>query len=239
MRNLVLILFLLVSVPLEASEQFKSNSVSFGTSVAATFDSSVTTGNTVIVFISCEYGGVNCGTVDSISDGTNTYSLAVFLDTGPRQWIYYDCDVTGGSLTVTATFTTPSSYYLLTIVEYAGVADSDCLDQTASDYEAASDDSYSSTSATTTQADELLVGVHHNFDETETFTPDTGWATVTTFSGGTTHIHSVQDRTVSSTGSYESSGTLVASQAAKSNCMATFKLAGGAPDHTVIQSPIF
>ncbi len=97
-------------------------------------------------------------TVQSVKDSVgNPYSLAIGPTSGKalRQSIYYAASITGGSNTVTVTFSQAAAYPDIRILEYRGVT---TLDVTAGSN--GSSTSASSGAATTTSPNELIFGAN-------------------------------------------------------------------------------
>lgn len=219
--------------------QSKSAQVSPGTSVSVTFDSATTTGNLLVLAVSCYYAGANAGGTWTASDNKgNTWSSATVTDTFSKMQVFYVENAAGGSShQVTLTVAGSSTYLIITALEYSGVATSSALDKSGSAYTATNTTSYTSpTTATTAQANEVLIGCHHAYQSSATPTPASGWSTVVTQSGSSFHTHTVQDQIVSTTGAYASSGTWSVTGANHTDAIVTFKEAsasGGTGDLAV------
>jgi hypothetical protein len=211
--------------------QAKSAQVSPAASVSLTLNSATTSGNLLVLCVSCYYAGANAGNAWTASDNKgNTWTSAVLTDTTGKMQIFYAQNITGGaSHQVTLTVAGPSNTYLIiTVLEYSGVATSSALDKANAAFTATNTTAYTSpTSATTTQADELLIGCHHAYQSAATPTPATNWTTVATQAGSTFHTHAVQERIVTATGAYASSGTWSATGPNHTDAIVTFKAAGG------------
>jgi hypothetical protein len=96
--------------------------------------------------------------VQSVRDSLgNVYTLAVgpISGTGLRQSIYYAKGIAGGANSVTVTFSTKAAYPDIRILEYAGAS---TLDKTAG--AAGNSATSNSGAATTTAANELIVGAN-------------------------------------------------------------------------------
>jgi len=203
--------------------QFKSGSVSPGSSLSVTLDSPTTAGNFLAIFASCYYAAGDAWFPWTMSDNNgSTVQQAVTLEDAGTVRIYYAENIAGRSGHQVTLSASGSSYFVLTAVEYSGVALSSTLDKTSSlrDTTAA----YTSgTTATTAQADELLDGVHHLRDTTTTWSPGSSFSTIERFTDGSFHQHQTQDRIVALTGTYQSNGTASASADIR-NAIATFKL---------------
>ena len=207
--------------------QFKSGSVSPGTSVTVTLPNHTTARNELIVAVTDYYANAQDGASFAITDSYhNTWKQAVDYQPGSRLIVYYAENITGGAnhqITVTATI---GAYIIVTAVEYAGLATVNSLDVTATNR--ASGSTYTSTSATTTQASELLFGLHHVWNTSTAFTPASPWSQIETKPDGSgLHEQTTQDQVVSVVGSYASMGA-EAPAADTQSVMVAFKAAGAA-----------
>jgi hypothetical protein len=122
-----------------------------------------------------------------------------------RQSVYYAKNIVGGSNTVTVTFNQAAFFVDVRVLEYSGLDTATPLDVTAG--AAGTGVSASSGSATTTSANELIfgagttagtIGASGTGFVTRIITPDSDIA---------------QDKTVSSTGSYNAAATQTYSSA--------------------------
>jgi Chitobiase/beta-hexosaminidase C-terminal domain/IPT/TIG domain/Calcineurin-like phosphoesterase len=146
--------------------------------------------------------GDTTSTITSVTDTqNNTYTLAVgpTSNTGLRQAIYYAKNIAGGSNTVTVRFNQAAVYPDVRILEYRGADLSNPLDQAGA--AVGSGTTANSGSVTTTSANELIFG-----------TGTTGTAFSAAGSGFTNRMidlfgNIAEDRTVTSTGSYNASAT--------------------------------
>ncbi len=180
--------------------------------VAVTYPSAQTAGDLNIVVV-----GWNDTTasVQSVTDSAGkTYSLAIgpTSGTGLRQALYYLANITGGSKTVTVTFSQPAAYPDIRILEYRGVT---TLDVTAA--ATGSSSTANSGSATTTAANELIFGAN-------TVVASTKGAGSGFTSRIITSLDSdiAEDRIVTTTGSYGSTAPLTGTKPWVMQ-MATFK----------------
>ena len=143
-------------------------------------------------------------TVQSVKDSVgNPYSLAIGPTSGKalRQSIYYAASITGGSNTVTVTFSQAAAYPDIRILEYRGVT---TLDVTAGN--SGSSTSASSGAATTTSPNELIFGA--NTVATLTKAAGSGFASrIITVPDGNV----AEDKVVTSSGSNSATATLTAS----------------------------
>lgn len=188
------------------------------------FDSSVATGNLLICCIA------SAGDITAVSGSVNgAFTKAVDNgQSGPLIFteIWYKENCTGGAETISFTGGF-DNFEHMAIAEYSGIATSGSLDKTASAIDVADETAYSSgTTATTTQANELLIGACGN-DSTKTSVPDAGWTE--RYEGtANSRVLAFNDQIVSATGAYKMSGDW----SGNSNwvvCIATFKGAAEAP----------
>jgi hypothetical protein len=164
-------------------------------SVAVTYSLSQTAGNLNVVVV-----GWNdtTSTVSTVSDSLgNNYLLAIgpTTGTGLRQSIYYATGIKGGSNTVTVRFSQAAAYVDIRALEYSGLDPATPLDVKAG--AAGSGASASSGAATTTSANDLILGAGMT---TAHFTgAGTGFVSriITTPDGDI-----AEDKTVTTTGSY-------------------------------------
>jgi PKD repeat protein len=169
-----------------------------------TLPAASTSGNTIVVSFVQEPTSL---TVSSVTDSKgNSYSQAIggtTVGSWGKLYTYYNSNIVGGSgaITVTVTRSGASGYDVIYANEYAGVAASSPVDQTAG----ASGGSSSGATAidsgakTTTQASELIYGFAAS---DATATPSSYLTTRSTADG-----HFIADRIVSSTGAYKVNGT--------------------------------
>lgn len=171
-------------------------------------------------------GAASPRTVTSVSDGTNSYSLAARITNGTdttELWYCENCAAVSSGATITITFTGTyggSGYGTASAAKVSGAATSSALDKTAT--QATSGTAPSVTTAALSQADELLIGVTYNDDSNPTFTEDASFSTIHTTGSAAGSKHSLSYRIVSSTNAptyaptWGTSGTL-------SSILATFK----------------
>ena len=120
------------------------------------FPSAQTAGNLNVVAV---MWGDTTSTVSSVTDSKgNTYALAVgpTKATGLTSAIYYAKNIAGGSNTVTVTFNQTAGYPNVNVLEYSGLDTANPLDVTAA--ATGTGTTANSGSATTTSANELIVG---------------------------------------------------------------------------------
>jgi Domain of unknown function (DUF1929)/IPT/TIG domain len=168
-------------------------------------------------------------TVQSVKDSTgNSYILAIgpTKGTGLQQSIYYAANIVGGATTVTVTFNQSANFADIRILEYRGVTTLDAKTGASGSSTAAN-----SGSATTTSANELIFGADTvatgnltagaNFTLRILTSPDSDLA---------------EDRTVTTTGTYSATATLISSGNWVMQ-MATFSAISGAPPTVSSVSP--
>ena len=168
--------------------------------MAITYTAAQTAGNLNVVAV---MWGDTTSTVSSVTDSKgNTYALAVgpTKATGLTSAIYYAKNIAGGSNTVTVKFNQTASYPNVNVLEYSGLDTANPLDVRAA--ATGSGTTANSGSATTTSANELIVGAGN---PTSVFTA--------AGSGFTSRIINAfggisEDKIVSSTGSYNATATL-------------------------------
>jgi len=168
------------------------------TSVPVSYVSPQTVGDLNVVVVGWNN---STSTVQSIQDSAgNTYSLAIGPTTGTslRQSIYYASNIKGGSNTVTVTFNQATAFPDIRILEYRGVTTVDVVAGASG-----SSTTANSGSATTTAANELIVGA--NTVATLTSGPGSGFTTriITSPDGDI-----AEDRVVASVGSYSATAPL-------------------------------
>jgi hypothetical protein len=212
--------------------QTKSTSGQNVNTLSLTLDSTTGAGNFLAIVVTCYYAGANAHTPWTVSDNngsTVTQAVTDEQDDGSNQLtrIYYTENIAGrAGHQVSWASAGGNTYVILTVIEYSGVATTSSLDQTTGQHQLSASSYSSGATGSTTQADELLLGVHHVNDTSTTWTPDSGWGTVVRQTDGSFHQHQVQERLVSSTGTYASSGT-ASGTISTVGVIATFKAAAG------------
>lgn len=154
--------------------------------------------------------------VNSVGDGTNTYtkrSGRTFLVGAGGAEIWESPKIIGGNLTVTAALSATVACSLF-FVEYAGLRAVTPFDQQAS--ATGTSTTPSSGNVTTSQVDELLVGL---CGHAGAFSAGSGF---TVRLVGTQVTSEFQDRIVQAAGSYASDGT-VSPLGVWTMCLATFR----------------
>lgn len=198
-----------------------------GTSSVA-LNSNTTAGNLLVVLFHNFYSQTNYGGTPTASDGTNTYATAISRDNGggaysPSLYIFYAMNIAGGAVTVTINDHIGGDV-IGYVIEYSGMATTSVVDQTASNQNASSTN-FSSSSVTTTQADELLIGWHGATGAAQASTTAPFALILDQNPSGSIHVWS-QEAIVAATSTYQSSGT-IGPAAVIDNVVATFKGSGG------------
>jgi hypothetical protein len=200
------------------------------TSVAATFGSATTGGNTIIIAFA---GGIS--TISGVSDGgTNTYTKAVSDDTYSDVEIWYCSGIVGHAApTITASFVAAMAGTIY-IYEYSGLLTSAALDKTiAAHGDGATSNTPTGTTAATTQASELVFAACGAFTGSGTDLPTVGagygdfLVTNSTPTTGQTISGAAQDKTVSATGTQTATFGLAFSTTTWEMAIATFKASAG------------
>ena len=196
--------------------QVKSTTQTASASVAVTYTVAQTAGNLNVVAV---MWGDTTSTVSSVTDSKgNIYALAVgpTKASGLTSAIYYAKNIASGSNTVTVKFNQTASYPNVNVLEYSGLDTANPLDVRAA--ATGSGTTANSGSATTTSANELIVGAGN---PTSVFkSPGSGFTSrVINAFGGIS-----EDKVVSSTGSYNATATL--SSGTWVMQMATFRASG-------------
>jgi hypothetical protein len=180
--------------------QVKSAVTTSGASVVITYPAAQTAGNLNVVAV---MWGDTTSTVSSVTDSKgNIYALAVgpTKATGLTSAIYYAKNIAGGSNTVTVKFNQTAGWPNVNVLEYSGLDTANPLDVKAA--ATGTGTTANSGSATTTSANELIVGAGN---PTSSFTAaGSGFSNriINSFGGIS------EDKIVSSTGSYNATATL-------------------------------
>jgi hypothetical protein len=191
-------------------------------SVQLAFSSAQTAGNFNVVAI-----GINSvsATVTSVTDTKgNVYVLAVGPTMVPghlTQWIYYAKNIAAGANTVKVTFSAAASYPDLRIAEYSGIDSVNPVDVTA--VATGSSINAATTAVTTTNPTDLLVAANMVM----TFTASAG-AGFTLRQRTPTDGDILEDRVVTSVGSYAGTATLTSAGYWVMQ-MVAFRAAGSSP----------
>lgn len=208
--------------------------------------SSSTSGNMIVLFASCYYDGIsgNCDTPWSVTDNkSNSYASVDSSGSGTfgRVQIFRAYNITGGA-SHTVTFTMSSvGHAQFTVVEFTNIITTDPNDVTnKSGYTAAASTYTSGTTNATTNANDLLVGITHWYNQATLATPGTSgsctWEKVTEYGDPdlAADEHVVQYCAVTSTGNYGANGSFSPTpDFSYTSLMASFKMTGGGGGATV------
>jgi glucose/arabinose dehydrogenase len=178
--------------------QVRAQEVTSGSTNSLAFNSANTAGNLIVVYAIWS----NAGSA-SVSDSRgNAYATAAPRTTWGSNWsaqVFYAANVAAGANTVTAAFATAvSGWAVVYIHEYSGVATASPVDVSRSATGTGS--AMSSGSATTTNANDLLVGL--GASGAAVTQGATGWTARSTAYGNRT-----MDRNVTATGAYTATMT--------------------------------
>jgi hypothetical protein len=204
------------------------------TTIAQTI-TGVATGSTLVVIVGSSKGtDVSC----TVSDGTSYTAVGTRVtDTGNNQvsWAFYLPNAASGSHTVTATFNESVPYRRIRIAEVVGVETSGVLDVYAAQFNdtlSTNTDAITSGTVSTTNANNLLIGLTQDTSET---TPGTGALSAGTsfiLPSVTNRLLGVESRVVSSTGSYAATFTQSSGANATTHMLA-LKLANSNPTNLI------
>ncbi len=172
--------------------QDRDTEVTSGTTASLAFSKANTAGDLIVVYVVWD----NPGSVTVSDSKGDVYTAATARQSWGEGWsaqVFYAPNIVGGTNTVKATFgTSITSFGLLYLHEYSGLATSSAVDVSASAVGTAA--SMSSGAVTTTQADDLLFGAGAS---DITATKGTNFTARLTGFGNIT-----EDRVVTATGSY-------------------------------------
>lgn len=201
-------------------------------SCSQTFASSTTTGNLIVVAIASYYNPtVNSPQSFSVADNkgntacysTDDDSLSTFFG---EIKIFHCENITGGASHQITVSSVVTSYWTMDILEYSGIATTSAFDKgTTNDAGASPVTTYTSTTVGTTNANDLLLGFHFTY-AAPTWTPDSPWTNVDTFSGTYTFFQVVQQN-VSSTGNYADTGSVTGDSYHVYSSIVSYKASGG------------
>ena len=203
--------------------QVNSKTSTSASALTTAYSSQQAAGNLNVVAVM--WGGTTRA-VSSVTDSRgNRYALAVgpTTATGLSSAIYYAKNIAGGSNAVTVTFNGTAAYPNVNVLEYSGLDTANPLDVSAA--ATGSGTTANSGSATTTSANELIVGAGN---PTSGFTgAGSGFSNraINGFGGIS------EDRVVSSSGSYNATAALTSGVWVMQ--MAAFRTSAGPSKHTV------
>ena len=201
----ILLILGLLAVPTIAAAasaafvQGGAQKITSGTVNSLPFTSPNSAGNLIVVYAVWS----NVGTVAITDTNGNTYqgagAVTRWYNNTRSSQVFYAANVAAGANTVRATFGTAiTSFGLLYIHEYSGIATTAPLDGTAS--AAGTSTAMNSGSATTTNADDLIVGA--GASKNTVTKAGAGFTTRSTAFGNRT-----EDRSVTAVGPYNATGT--------------------------------
>lgn len=175
-------------------------------SISTTTNLTVSAGDAIVAFVAKD----NSGIINSVTCGSNSLTQAkVYYNSTDAYYYEAWVGLNMGAYTGTCTATFSVSYVSWSSIQaasYSGIATSSAIDQTACN--SASCDALASSSAnittqnvTTTVANELLVVGALAWNNDVEYTGANGY---TPRRAGSTRLHNIIDKTVSSTGTYPS-----------------------------------
>jgi len=179
--------------------QVNSATATSGSSIAIPYTNTQIAGDLNVVAV---MSGDTTSSISSVTDSKgNTYTRAVgpTTNTGLQQSIYYAKNIAAGSNTVTVKFNPAASYPNVNVLEYSGLDTTNPLDVSAA--ASSSGTNASSGSATTTSANDLIIGAGNPSGH---FTaPGSGFSNrIINAYGGIS-----EDEIVNSTGAYAATAT--------------------------------
>lgn len=221
-----------------AQNTVKAFTAASGTTVGATFGSTTTAGNAIIV---ATYWPTNGSSV-SIGDGTNTYTSALVnvqqTTDGHEMFLFVAYNIAGGAaVTVTATKTGANvTDRWICIWEVSGLATASAFDKSSTNTSGASANTAgdSGSTATTTQADEFLVGAFGGSGVGFTnIVPGTNWTERQEIANGSAGLAGyTEDRIVAAAAAYNATCTFDSNQT-WSALIGTFKAVSAAPTSNI------
>ena len=200
-----------------------------GTSLVTVLDSNTTTGNLILVQILLAFPVFS--NISSVTDSQgNSYASVGSPQTLSNSQLltYYAFNITGGTTpTVTANFTGSGQQNAVQIREYSGIATTSPLDVIAG--AAGNSNSPSATTATTTNANDIVIGsIASNISTTAS--AGSGYGNASTYNASNITLF-LEDKEVNATGAQTANATL--GQVWNWGAQAiTFKLAAGGPPPT-------
>lgn len=167
--------------------------------------SSTSSGNFIAVMVASSVAG----TVTVTDNLSQVYSTAISGTSGTHtNYIFYKANTSSGVTSITINSTSSSGIEGV-VTEYFGISNSP-LDKTSTGNTTGTPTFSSGSTATTTSAIELLLGSAHGVTKNnQTYTPGTGWSSVSTINGfnaGAGQLY-VEDQYVALTGTYSATGT--------------------------------
>lgn len=202
-------------------------------SIVLTISPGINLDEDVFVFAGCQTAGTTCTFTDSAA---NSYTTDVSANATQDACFFVghtrSTSVMAEFSTITATFSGSRADQLISAISVTGIAASSPLDKTSVNAQGAGGQSWTSNNtATTTQADELVVGGSlGNFATTQTSTPGANLTELHDFGTVNAVDMTTVYRIVSATGAYSANGTWTGVQAnpAVNSGVATYKGASSA-----------
>lgn len=211
-----------------------SGSTGGSNTCAATFGSGVTSGNFIIVLIGT-YVASAIQTPTCADTGSNSYTRVVLMNNSTTETgddlcggaIFWAPITTGGTLTVTVSGMN-GAHSSMRVMEFSGLAASPFDVGAAARYQSSAHGGASTTSwtsgstATTAQADELVIGLVTRPSNSDIYSLDASYGATELFTGNVNSI-SAGYKIVSATGTYAFNGTASSAYAWFGAAVATFK----------------
>jgi hypothetical protein len=204
------------------------NQVTLNADTTVAFDSNVTAGSTLFVALRVSDHNITISSITSGVNGGASYTQvgSQFTDASTQQRValYRYSGTAAGAETVTITRSTNDTTRVI-ILEYSGLTTSgDPLDQTNNSGFVAATTTVNSGDVTTTQANELILGLISGNAGGVAFTAGTNFTDRTETASNRLFV---EERIVSSTGTYAATGTMGSADAHIAIVYA-FKDSGGA-----------
>lgn len=171
---------------------------------------SVTAGQGILFALSSNTLGANAL---SISDGVNTYTQAAgspFTDGGQRMAIWTTVAASTTSLTIVGTNTLNTNYTSCAALIVSGVPASSIIDRVAEAANSSTTSFVSGTTATTCEANEMLVGLFAHNDSTGA-TGGSGYTVRQESGTAANNFIVLETHPVTSSGNYQASATISSS----------------------------
>lgn len=216
--------------------QSKSKDSGSVTSDTLAFTSNTTAGNTIVAGVRI---GANGRTL-TLSDSTsNTYNQTAAQNDAVGDDLIggYAQNIAGGACTVTSAISGAAASMRWVIGEYGGLATAS-FDKTAGAVGSSTTPSSGNT-ATTTQANETLVGLIDAGDSQTGFTAGTSYTKREELIVGGSLKIGLEDRDVTSTGTYAADATLAGASGHWAAIILTLKASGGGGGFTAVERRTF
>jgi hypothetical protein len=203
--------------------QHTSSDAGYTSSSSLAFSTNTTAGNWIAVIVRA---GKTGQTISITDDRGNTYRKAVQLNEtsdGTTIGIFYAENIAGGATIVTVTDSISGGTLRYAILEYAGIALADSLDDSAASQGTSA--SPSSGPAALTSPGDLAIGVL-SAANSQTFTAGSGWTIRERVPASSAKL-AIEDQIKSAAGSVSATGTLSSSDS-WAGVVAGFRSAAGA-----------